>query len=137
MSAKTEIHRDKSTLMSNETNTICNRFLRKTKHSFSKGNFKHSGLIAAKLYIVGAAIDPQTAGGVEHLMGQSDDSDLVPCHNHTSSLLTTSQTPSLPPSQLSSGALFPTRKLDVVLPTGLCSVTAKTGNLYFKLQKGH
>ena len=55
----------------------------------------------------------------------------VPCHNHTSSLLTTSQTLSLVHSveetmQLSSPAVmfFPPRKLDVVLHTGLCRVIA-------------
>ena len=61
----------------------------------------------------------------------SDKDMPVPCHNHTSSLLTTSQTRSLAPSpgemmQLSSvpGIFFPTRKLEVVFPTGLWRVTA-------------
>lgn len=60
----------------------------------------------------------------------SDKDMPVPCHNHTSSLLTTSQTRSLVPSagemmQLSSppGIFFPTRKLGVVFPTGLWRVT--------------
>lgn len=88
-------------------------------------------MTAAKLYNAGAVTYPHTAGeGFNFSWGDdnnnSNEDMPVPCHNHTSSLLTTSQTRSLAPSagemmQLSSptAIFFPTRKLDVVFPTGL------------------
>lgn len=55
--------------------------------------------------------------------------DNFPCHNHTSSLLTTSQTRSLVPSvgETMQGSsppeFFPSTNPDVVFPSGLCKVT--------------
>jgi hypothetical protein len=60
-------------------------------------------MIAAKFYNAGAVTDPQTAGEGFNISwddnnNNSNEDMPVPCHNHTSSLLTTSQTRSLVPS---------------------------------------